>query len=121
MKNLGAAELEIMQIIWKAREPGASTYILSKLGVHRKWKLSTLMTSLNRLVKKGYLSMEKEGTANRYQAVISEKDYKEKGSKSLLENVYVGSFEGLVSSLVHVKKPKKEELQEILDMLKKEL
>ena len=79
MKNLGAAELEIMQIIWKAREPVASTYILSKL------------------------------------------DYKEEVSKSLLENVYEGSFEDLVSSLVHVKKPKKEELQEILDMLKKEL
>lgn len=121
MKNLGAAELEIMQIIWMAQEPVSSTFILSRLGMHRHWKLSTLMTSLNRLVKKGFLSMKKEEGANRYHAVISEMEYKEKVSTRFLDDVYGGSFEDLVTSLVHAKKPKEEELRQILEMLEKEL
>ena len=48
-KNLGEAELEIMQAIWNSEMPVTSNYILKELQGQRKWQLSTLMTSLSRL------------------------------------------------------------------------
>lgn len=50
--SLEDAELEIMQIVWYTNAKVNSKYILSKLGLHRQWQLSTLMTALNRLIKK---------------------------------------------------------------------
>ena len=46
MKKLGEAELEIMQVVWNEDHPLTSNYILKQLQGRRKWKLSTLMTSL---------------------------------------------------------------------------
>ena len=40
IKKLGEAELEIMQVIWKSREPVTSNYILKELQGKRKWQLS---------------------------------------------------------------------------------
>ena len=51
-KKLGEAELEIMQVIWESEPPLTSNYILKELQERRKWQLSTLMTSLSRLVDK---------------------------------------------------------------------
>ena len=45
-KSLGEAELQIMQVIWSAKETVSSNYVLKELQDTRKWQLSTLMTSL---------------------------------------------------------------------------
>ena len=47
--HLGEAELEIMQILWSAREPRTASQILAQLQGRRTWALSTLMTALARL------------------------------------------------------------------------
>ena len=58
-KNLGEAELEIMQAIWNSEMPVTSNYILKELQGQRKWQLSTLMTSLSRLSDKGFISCDR--------------------------------------------------------------
>lgn len=55
LKKLGEAELEIMQVIWNNGNPVTSNYILKELQERRSWQLSTLMTSLARLVDKGFI------------------------------------------------------------------
>lgn len=56
LKKLGEAELEIMQVVWNSGNPVTSNYILKELQERRNWQLSTLMTSLARLVDKGFIS-----------------------------------------------------------------
>ena len=63
-KKLGEAELEIMQVIWESEPPLTSNYILKELQERRKWQLSTLMTSLSRLVDKGFLSCDRATGTN---------------------------------------------------------
>lgn len=122
IKKLGEAELEIMQVIWDSRKPVTSNYILKELQGKRKWQLSTLMTSLSRLVDKGFVDCDRSMGTNLYTSVISEDDYKTKAGKRFLEKLYNSSIQNMVASLYHNKMIEEEDiaqLREFLDELEK--
>ena len=99
MKRLGDAELEIMLAVWEAGEPVPSSYVQEKLRGRRDWALPSILTSLSRLVDKGFLSCQKRGKSNWYHPLVSEKDYKAAEGRGLIDRLYGGSFTGMVASL----------------------
>ena len=70
IKHLGDAELEIMLAVWAAAEPVTSGYVQEKLKGSRDWALPAVITSLNRLVDKGFLACEKRGGRNQYRPAL---------------------------------------------------
>lgn len=119
-KNLGDAELEIMQVIWSAEKAVTSNYILQELQGRRKWQLSTLMTSLSRLCDKGFAACDRTTGVNLYTSIISENDYKAGKSKDFLERLYNNSLQNLVATLYSnkvIKNSDMEELRRFLDEL----
>lgn len=119
-KNLGEAELEIMQVIWGAENSVTSNYILKKLQGRRKWQLSTLMTSLSRLCDKGFVDCDRTTGVNLYTGLISENDYKAGRGKYFLEKLYNNSVKNLVATLYSnkmIKNKDVEELRKFLDEL----
>ena len=118
VKNLGEAELEIMQVIWNSAAPVTSSYILKELQESRKWQLSTLMTSLTRLADKGFVVCDRSMGSNLYSSLISENDYKAKESKHFLEKLYDNSIQNLVATLYSnkvINSSDMEELRRFLD------
>lgn len=118
-KTLGEAELEIMQVAWKAGEPLTAHSVLERLE-GRNWKLSTLMTSLSRLVDKGFMSCDRSTGTNLYTAVCPEKDYKVQESRSFLEKLYGNSVQNLIATLYSgkvIESADVEELRKFLDEL----
>lgn len=113
VKNLGEAELEIMQVIWNSTGPVTSSHILQELQEKRKWQLSTLMTSLTRLVDKGFLICDRSTGTNLYSSLVSENDYKAKEGKHFLEKLYDNSIQNLVATLYSNKVIKKSDLEEL--------
>lgn len=113
IKNLGEAELEIMQVIWKAKRPITSNYILKELQGRRKWQLSTLMTSLSRLSDKGFVRCDRSTGSNLYTPVISENDYKTKESKHFLEKIYNNSIKNMVATLYNNEVLQASDLEEL--------
>ena len=113
VKNLGEAELEIMQVIWNSTSPVTSSYILKELQERRKWQLSTLMTSLTRLVDKGFLSCDRSTGTNLYSPLVSENDYKAKEGKHFLEKLYDNSIQNLVATLYSNKVIENSDLEEL--------
>ena len=99
MKKLGDAELEIMLAVWEAGEPVPSSYVQEKLRGRRDWALPSILTSLSRLVDKGFLSCQKRGKSNWYHPLVSEKDYKAAEGRGRIDRLYGGSFTGMVASL----------------------
>ena len=99
MKKLSDAELEIMLAVWEAGEPVPSSYVQEKLRGRRDWALPSILTSLSRLVDKGFLSCQKRGKSNWYHPLVSEKDYKAAEGRGLIDRLYGGSFTGMVASL----------------------
>lgn len=123
LKKLGEAELEIMQVIWNNGNPVTSNYILKELQGRRKWKLSTLMTSLARLVDKGFINCDRSMGCNLYTAIIMEKEYKTGASKHFLEKLYNNSIQNMVATLYSnktIKKSDVEELRKFLDEIEKD-
>lgn len=120
MKNLGDAELEIMQVIWESEGSVNANFILKALQGKRKWQLSTLMTSLSRLSDKGFVHCDRSSGTNLYSCLISENDYKAKTSKSFLEKLYHNSLQNMVATLYNnqtIKDTDIEELRAFLDTL----
>ena len=113
MKKLGEAELEIMQVIWKTDVPVTSSFILKELQERRKWQQSTLMTSLSRLVDKGFISCDRATGKNLYSSIISENDFKAKESKSFLEKLYNNSIQNMVATLYSNKAIKDSDMSEL--------
>ena len=117
VKNLGEAELEIMQVIWNSSAPVTSSYILKELQESRKWQLSTLMTSLTRLADKGFVVCDRSTGTNLYSSLISENDYKATEGKHFLEKLYDNSIQNLVATLYSNKVLKKSDLEELRKFL----
>lgn len=117
MKKLGDAELEIMLAVWEAGEPVPSSYVQEKLRGRRDWALPSILTSLSRLVDKGFLSCQKRGKSNWYHPLVSEKDYKAAEGRGLIDRLYGGSFTGMVASLCNGKAIGKDDLAELRQYL----
>ncbi len=117
VKKLGEAELEIMQVIWGSEIPVTSNYILKQLQGRRKWQLSTLMTSLSRLIDKGFLSCDRSTGSNLYSWIISENAYKTGASRHFLEKLYNNSIQNMVASLYSAKAIKSSDVEELKDFL----
>ena len=116
IKRLGDAELEIMQIVWSCTEPMTSNGILKGL-TQRQWKLSTLMTSLERLVDKGFLICDRSTRTNLYSSQISEDDYKMTESKLFLKKLYGNSLHSFVTYLCDADSVDKEDIAELREYL----
>ena len=125
MKRLGDAELEIMQIIWEHctdEKKITAGQILEKLQPNRKWPLSTLMTALNRMVEKGFLSCDKQGRNNLFAPLISREAYQTKENQSFLKKLHGNSFRKLVASFYDSRIIDSEDIDELrhfLDELEK--
>ncbi len=117
IKKLGDAELEIMLILWDAEKPVTSSYVLEHIRGKRSWALSTLMTILARLADKGFVFCDRTTRTNYYSALISEKDYKAKESRSFLERLYGNSIQNFVASLYDSKAINKDDLADLKKMI----
>lgn len=111
IKRLGDAELEIMLAVWAAAAPVQSGYVQQHL--RRSWPLPAVVTAMNRLVDKGFLSREKEGRVNLYRPLISEEDYKTAEGRGVLHRLYGDSVAGLVTALYDGKAIGEEDLREL--------
>lgn len=99
MRHLGEAELEIMLAVWGAGEAVSASYVRQRLMGSRDWTLPAVLTSLNRLVVKGFLTRDKRGRGNWYRPLVSESAYKAAEGRSLIDRLYGGSLTGMVSAL----------------------
>ena len=113
IKRLPDSELEIMMVIWEARQPVSSTYIIEKLKGEKDWAHTTILNFLSRLVDRGFLETYKQGRFNYYNTLISEKDYLQKESKSFLEKMHKNSLKSLVAALYDGDAINKEDLEEL--------
>lgn len=122
-KNLGEAELEIMQVLWNNEQPVTANYILKQLRGQRTWQLSTLMTSLSRLSSKEFVNCDRSMGVNLYTALVAEDEYKPKAGKHFLDKVYHNSLQNMVASLYNnrmIQDSDLRELREYLDHLEEE-
>ncbi|WP_251205177.1 BlaI/MecI/CopY family transcriptional regulator [Acetatifactor aquisgranensis] len=97
MKRLPESELEIMMIIWRHGEPVNRMEIEAQL--EKKVAAPTVLSFLNRLEAKGFVSVEKVGKVNWYTPLVAEEDYLQRESRSILRKLYRNSLKNFVTAL----------------------
>ena len=119
MGRLPDAELEIMLIIWEAKEPVSTGDIMEKLEGNKSWHISTVLKLLSRLSERGFIKNEKQGRFNRYTALVDEEEYRERETKSFMEKLHGNSFQSLVASLYNSHSITNKDIEEIAEILKR--
>lgn len=110
-RRLPDAELEVMQIVWRAGEPVTSGYVQQRAA--QEWKATSVLTFLSRLCDKGFLRCEKQGKLNYYTPLVEEESYLRLESTAFLKRVYHGSFKNLVASLADAGALNEEDIAEL--------
>lgn len=122
IKRLPDSELGIMMVIWEAKEPVTSAYLMERLAGEKDWAITTVLNFLARLVERGFLKVEKHGRINLYSPLVAEKDYIEIESRSFLERMHKSSLKSFVAALYDgykITDEDAEELKQYIDELTK--
>ncbi len=98
LPNISGAELEVMQVLWKAGKPMKIQQVCDALK-NSAWKYNTVGTLLLRMSDKGAVSSEKINRTIYYTPVLNEEAYKTLQTKSLIQKLYNGSIKELAVSL----------------------
>lgn len=118
MKPLTKAEEQLMQVLWKTG-PGFLKAIVEACEEPRPHS-NTVATLLKILAEKGYVDVDPQGRNNLYKARISREDYGRKSVQQVVKGYFDGSPALLVSQFLSENKLSVEELEALLDRIKKE-
>jgi BlaI family transcriptional regulator, penicillinase repressor len=110
------AEWEVMKILW-AKVPVTAEEVVGALKSKTTWKPKTILTLINRLVKKGLLGYEKKGRAYHYFPKINETACVHAESSSFLQRVYDGAFKPMLVNFLRDARLSKEDIEELKRIL----
>ncbi len=96
---LGALEERVMEVLWKYDGPLSVREVGRNLG-RKRLAHTTVMTTLDRLYKKGLLAREKHGTAYVYWAAMSRDDYRRRIVEETVSALIEESAEPVLSAFV---------------------
>jgi BlaI family transcriptional regulator, penicillinase repressor len=107
-------EHELLRVLWQ-ESPLRVSEIRARLGAEASRHLahSSVITMLNIMVRKGYLSRRKEGKAFLFSAKVEERAVHGRMVRDLVGRIFGGSPAAMVSQLMETSDVDAEELSEI--------
>jgi predicted transcriptional regulator len=114
--SLSKSEWGIMTIIWEAERPLTASFIMDNL-VGRAWGLSTVMTVLARLCKKGFVHCDRSTGSNYYSALISGEDYRKQEGREFLDRAFGNSIANMVAALTSSGAVSEDDISELRKIL----
>jgi BlaI family penicillinase repressor len=117
--GLTKAEWQIMNALWK-NYPASVRDVIENLEEDVDWAYTTVKTMLDRLVKKGILSVNKDRKISLYEPVDSKKKTRQAAIKSFVNQAFDGAIGTLVHHIVAEEELSKKEREELVRILKEE-
>jgi BlaI family penicillinase repressor len=111
------SEVEVMRVLWEAGDELPVSDIRKTLEQTSSWEGSTIKTLLRRLCEKGVVLATKKEVFY-YTPLVSEAEYNEYTTQSLIDRLYSGSAKNLVASLLGSKKLNDDDIEELRTLFK---
>lgn len=111
------SEVEVMRVLWQLDGELPMVEIRKSLEETSKWESSTIKTLLRRLCEKGVVEATKKEVFY-YKALVSEEEYNEYSTQSLIDRLYSGSAKNLIAALLGSKKLDKSDVEELRTLFK---
>jgi len=116
--HLTNREMDVMAVLW---DQGSATVGEVRDRLSEDLAYTTILTVLRSLEAKGHVRHEKEGKAFRYFPLVAAEEAGDRTLRRLLDKVYLGSREMLVTRLLSDKAVSQDELRRIRRMLDERL
>lgn len=116
--NMTDSELEILEVLWASDCALSAAEIRNILNEHKSWERTTILTLINRLVKKGAIAQEKREVYY-YTPCIRREAYVRAETKSFVDKFFKGRTKSLAAALVDSDALTKEDIEELRDYFKK--
>lgn len=97
--GLGALQSEVMELIWQ-REESTVAQLVEAIGAQRPVTYTTVLSAVQKLEKKGWLTHRSEGRAHVFRAVRARREVGGSRLSELLKTVFSGDPRMLLSSLI---------------------
>ncbi len=110
--TISDAELKILETLWAAEQPLNAAQIRSILSENENWERTTVLTLIQRLLKKGMLSQEKREVYY-YAPCIKREEYVEEETKNFVKKFYKGSSRNLAAALMDSEALTREDIEEL--------
>ncbi|HYM94962.1 MAG TPA: BlaI/MecI/CopY family transcriptional regulator [Chitinophagaceae bacterium] len=118
MKTLTKAEEQIMQVLWKLEK--AFLREIVEAMPNPKPHQNTVATLLKILIEKEFVGIHAISRHHQYYPLVTKEEYSKRSIKQLAKNYFEGSFSNVVSFLVKENNISIEELEILLQQIKKQ-
>ena len=118
MKSLTKAEEQVMQALWKV-EKAFLRQIVDAMPAPKPHQ-NTVATLLKILMEKEFVAVTVLGRHHEYYPLITKEDYSKRTIKQIVKGYFEGSFSNVVSFMVKEKNISVEELEKLLQEIKKQ-
>ncbi|MDE7331882.1 MAG: BlaI/MecI/CopY family transcriptional regulator [Lachnospiraceae bacterium] len=108
------AELEILEVLWSAGDFLNANEIRTRLGKNKSWERTTVLTLIQRLLKKNVISQEKREVYY-YAPSIGREEYVRGETKNFVDKFFKGSSRNLAAALVNSRALTEEDIRELRD------
>ncbi len=119
-------EWEIMRVVWD-KEPCAAGTVQEELARRRKTTknnssgkaYSTIKTTMDRMVEKGFLKIEKVRNLQLFKSCISEVDAKHREFRKMLKRAFNGALTPMMQFLIEHEGISKDEASQLRELVRK--
>ena len=106
--------------MWRCHDSGRLTPSSATLGASQGWQPATVKTLLNRLLKKGALTAERDSRRFLYTPAIPEEAWVADTGLSLIDRLFGGRLAPLVAQFASERKLKPEDVEALKALLKEQ-
>jgi BlaI family penicillinase repressor len=116
--ELTEAEWEIMKVVW-AKQPCTAGTVQEELTAIRDRAYSTVKTTMDRMVEKGFLRIEKIRNLQLFSSCVSEIEAKRGEFRRMLQRAFDGALTPMMQFLIEHEGLSKEEASQLRELIRK--
>jgi BlaI family penicillinase repressor len=116
--ELTEAEWEIMRVVWE-KQPCAAGTVQEELAPSRGWAYSTVKTTMDRMVEKGLLRVERIRNLQLFRACISEVEARRGEFRRMLKRAFNGALTPMMQFLIEHEGLSRAEASQLRELIEK--
>jgi len=116
--ELTEAQWEIMRVVWE-KEPCAAGTVQEALAESKDWAYATVKVTMDRMVEKGFLKIEKIRNLQLFRSCISEVQARRGELRKMLKRGFGGALTPLLKFLIEHEGLSREEAAQLREFVNK--
>ena len=116
--QLTEAEMKVIQLLWEA-SPRTMRELTQALESETHWTKHTVITLLKRMQQKGTVHVHEGGAVKTYSPAVEKNQVAQEQTETILSRMFSGKASLLVNNLVERGRVPDDEIQEMMEILKK--